>query len=216
MRLNKLFLLAAIFTNGLFAVEQKVSVPVQVAVDPYLTLILDSRAVDIPEPGKSLTITAGSLYFGAMNIELLKAFRDVKKVFYDTPNYYYGTDYRTETVVQVINNSKPFELKINLIPEEGSLSVLELKTLAKKAEMPTNALYVKLGAIKDKTKFPKNFCYPNDWISFPATAEMILYRSHDEVVSDIFLVSFAILNLSPSTQAGKYGGKILWKVYPTM
>jgi hypothetical protein len=184
-----------------------VTVAVETTVDPYLTLNLESTAVQVSPQGDELSSKAltspGSLYFGER----------FETQINEPPNteHPFSTSYKTVVTVTVINNSKPFLLKLLFIPVENQKSLLDLKM----ADTYDSALNVKTAATQ-KTKFAKNIEALNVWTPYPATGEFILYDSKNEVSSDQFTVSFALKRLYTNTPASQYSGKIMWIVSSTM
>jgi hypothetical protein len=195
-----------LFSFSLFAEQKDVTVTVETTVDPYLTLILESTAYQISPNGDEISskqIPPGSLYFGdRVEGSALESSKS---------EHPFSTPYKTVVKVSVIDNSKPFVLKILFVPTENQKSLLELKTQDGK----DCALQVKTSATSE-TKFPKYIEALNVWTPFPLTGEMFLYDTQNEVSSDQFAVTFALRNLYSNTLAAPYGGKVMWILSSTM
>ena len=210
-----------LFAFQAVASEQKLTVQAKVTVDPYLTVILDSKAVKIEADGNESEvrdITAGSLFFGNFNPQLLTLGNQAKKLAYTPEGNYFSTEFITRTAVNIINNSKAFELHVSIVPDENG-SILDLKRIRKpdsKDAREICSLSLMATSIKDVTKHANHLVNPGKWLPFQDSGEMIVYDSRGEVVTDSFFVSFAVLDLYPNTLAGHYGGKILWNVIPTL
>ena len=210
-------------------------VPVKVTIDQYLTLILDSMALKVNEEDSgppSLEIPGGSLYLGQINSNIYfnigkkekekekrnrSGLKDKKEEQKNDEEMMYGTNYETQTRVKIVNNSRPFVLKIRMEYGADEKFILDLKTKEKNPENKKCALYIKVSSIQDKTCHPEFLIKPGQWISYPEDAEdLAIYDSGDEIAGDEFMVTFAIFNPDPDNIAGKYGGIILWNLLPSI
>ncbi|MBN2144998.1 MAG: hypothetical protein JW774_10275 [Candidatus Aureabacteria bacterium] len=200
-RLLQFFTILSLLYPGLIFAEQKeVTVPVETVVDSYLTLLLESTAVQINQNGEEIStrqLAPGSIYFG----EVFGQQADKPSL----PNCPFSCSFITNVKVNIINNSKPFILKLLFAPVEDQKTLLELKM----ADTDKSALNIKTSAT-ELTKFAKHLESLNIWTPFPEIGEFILYDSKQEVISDEFTVTFAIKNLYSNTQSAAYSGKFIW------
>ena len=179
--------------------------PVEVSVDPYFQLLLDSESVRIGpdgQDGASQVISAGSISLGS---EIGRMEDAMAPPVPEADGGLFSTTHKTRTRVTVLNNVKPFELRISVLPEGTSQSLAELKSTDQRG-----AFRIKVDA-DEKTKHPEYLVQSGAWVDFGLDGNLSIYKSH-ETVSDTFNVSFAIIDLDPKTKATQYGGRVLWSL----
>ncbi len=187
--------------------QDEIRVPVEVSVDPYFQLLLESESVRIAPDGhdaESHPIPAGAI---AVGFEVGKKERSIAVP--ESDGGFFSTTHKTRTHVSVLNNTKPFELRISILPEGASRSLVEMKSTDQKC-----AFRIKVDANK-KTKHPEYLVRSGSWVDFGLDGNLLIYNSH-HVTSDTFDVSFAIIDLDPQTKADQYGGHVLWTLSPTL
>lgn len=196
---NKLIILFLSFSGFLFAEKDEITIPAKVTVDPYVQLLLTSSAFEIDIVGNPIDkavkeLTPGSLFFGSM----------FKAKKHELTKSHYSYNYISKTDVKIINNSKPFQLILSIVPTDKTGFIIDLETLDK-----TKALHIKT-LQSDSTGCSNNIHYLNSWKDFSNNREIVIYSSNGEIISDSFSVLFSIMNLDPQTVAGTFSGRIIW------
>jgi hypothetical protein len=201
--------------KSLLADQEEIRVPVEVSVDPYFELLLESESVRLDPDGndaETTPIPPGSISFGSeISNNPDKTRQPVPETdggfttgrFGSAERTSFSTTHKTRTQVSVLNNVKPFELSISVLSEGASHSLLEMKSTDQKS-----AVRIKVDS-NEKTKHPEYLVRSGSWVDFGLDGKLLIYRSH-KTTSDIFTVSFAIIDLDPKTKADQYGGRILW------
>ncbi len=197
------------FPRLAWADQDEIRVPVEVSVDPYFQLLLESESVRIGPDGhdaEKQNISAGSLSFGT---EIGRMEGKMASPVPEVDGGLFSTTHKTVTHVTVLNNQEPFELRISVLPEGTFHSLVEMKSTDQKG-----SLRIKVDA-EEKTKHPEYLVQKGSWVDFGLDGNLMVYNSH-ETVSDSFTVSFAIIDLDPKTKASQYGGRVLWTLSSTL
>ncbi|EKD27758.1 MAG: hypothetical protein ACD_79C00590G0003 [uncultured bacterium] len=188
-----------------FALQDEVLVPVEVTVDEYFHLTLESVAINIDSEGKEIgqkPIEPGTLFFG----DFLNPKDMIERS--KTGSSSFSSSYKTITKAMIVNNSKPFQLIVRVDPEIQEKTILDIKT-----KENICALKVKTSST-NLTKLPQNIINSNLWQPMNDLGEIMVYDSFGDVVSDFLEISFALMDIDYSSSSGKYGGTIIWTLIP--
>lgn len=184
--------------------EERATVPVKLAIEPFYELIIDSKAYELDASSNKVgtsSIEAGGLHLGSIQYSV----SPLAKVFNQPVEI--NSSHVTVHNITVINNSKPFRLVVNVHPtSSGKKNILELKD-RNNAEVSALKVKVKNDAA---TRYSENLPYSEEWQGFKPGESLVVYQSHGKIVSDIVNVEMAIVNIDPQTKSDIYGGQLIW------